>query len=155
MSQRAILRGFFLCILAVLAAMPGWAQTMTISPSTVNFGIGETSPLITAQIEFPVGAPVPTGTETLYFSLPWGVSTFPSTITYTVPAGQYSATVTFRLVASQEAWPGSQEASIYNTLRVRLRAPLHRHQRPHGHTSTGEGHRRRRIREPDGAGGLS
>ncbi len=115
MSQRAILRGFFLCILAVLAAMPGWAQTMTISPSTVNFGIGETSPLITAQIEFPVGAPVPTGTETLYFSLPWGVSTFPSTITYTVPAGQYSATVTFRLVASQEAWPGGFEASIYSS----------------------------------------
>lgn len=52
MSQRAVLRGFFLCIFAILAALPSGAQTITFSANPVTFAVGETSPTITAQMTF-------------------------------------------------------------------------------------------------------
>ncbi len=121
MSHRAVLRSFFLCLLAASLAFPALAQTntgmITFSPSPVTFGVGETSPLITAQIVFPVGGH-PGGLQTLVFNggdgLAYGVTTVPSTITYTAAPGQTSATVSFHLVAASYAWPSSYEASAYN-----------------------------------------
>lgn len=119
MSQRAVLRGFFLCILAVLAALPGGAQTITFSPSPVTFAVGETSPLITAQINFSPTATLPGGLQTLLLGggsvMPYGITTVPSTVTYTTAPGQTSATVTFRLVAAPWAWPGTQPVLVSNT----------------------------------------
>ncbi len=124
MSQRAILRGFVLCLIAVLAGLPAGAQTtapgtITFSPSAVTFGVGETSPLITAQITFPVGGTHPGGLQTIQFNggdgLAYGVTTEPSTISYTAAPGQTSANVSFRLVAAPFAFPSSQGASAFNS----------------------------------------
>lgn len=123
MSQRTATRGFFLCILAVLTAFSAGAQTtapgeITFSPSNVTFGVGETSPLITAHIEFPVGGAHPGGTQTLQINggdgPPYGLSTVPANLTYSAAPGQTSADVTFRLVAAPFAYPGSQELSFSN-----------------------------------------
>ena len=116
MSQRAVLRGFFLCILAVLAAAARRGADLRddhFSPSHGDLrGRGNVS-LITAQIVFPVGAGLPGGLQT---SRCWlgamerrsGSSTVPSTITYTTAPGQTSATVSFRLAAAPFAWPSSR-----------------------------------------------
>jgi len=122
MSQRAVLRGFFLCILVVLTAVPAGAQqtgTITFSPSLVSFGVAETSPLITAQVTFAVGQPLPGGLQTLQFGatagLPYGITTVPSPVTYTTSPGQTSATVSFRLAAAPYAYPGSSSVGVFNT----------------------------------------
>ena len=123
MSQRAATRGFFLCILAVFTAFPAGAQTgpgtITFSPATFTFGIGETSGLVTAQVVFAVGTGLPGGLQTLQFDppygLPYGVTTVPSPVTYTTAPGQTSATVSFRLVAAPFAWAGSRVVYVSNT----------------------------------------
>lgn len=118
MSQRAVLRGFFLCILAVLVTLPSAAQTITFSPSPVTFAVGETSPLVTAQITFSP-ASLPGGLQTLSFGgggvMPFGITTVPATVTYTTAPGQFSATVSFRLAAAPWAWPGALPVLVSNT----------------------------------------
>lgn len=119
MSQRAVFRGLLHCLacfsVAVLVGGSARAQTnggtITFSPATVTFGVGETSPVVTAQIAF---APpyAYAGTNTLVFPyLPYGVTTQPSTITFNTVAGQQTATVSFRLVAEVYAYATSSEAS--------------------------------------------
>ncbi|MBK9969132.1 MAG: hypothetical protein IPP07_31650 [Holophagales bacterium] len=119
MSQRAVLRGFFLCIFAILAALPSGAQTITFSANPVTFAVGETSPTITAQITFSPTATLPGGLQVLDFGggtvLPYGITTVPSTVSYTTAPGQTSATVTFRLAAAPWAWPGGHEVPVNNT----------------------------------------
>ena len=123
MSQRAVLRGFFLCILAVLVAVPAGAQIddrrhdhVLADPATLS--VGETSPsLITAPIVYPGGSGRPTGPQTLDFNdLPYGVTTVPSTVTFTTAPGQTSATVTFRLCRrGRTRVSESSSMSVYST----------------------------------------
>ena len=123
MSQRAILRGSFLCILSLLvvvAVVPAEAQTnggtITFSPATVPLSVGEVSGLITAQVAYAVGTTAPTGTQTLTFPyMPYGITTVPSTVSFTVPTGQLTATVSFRLAAAPYAWPGNGETPVYGS----------------------------------------
>lgn len=109
MSQRAALRGTFLCILALVTAFPVAAQ-ITFSPSTVTFAVGETSAPITANITFTSTGPLPGGLQTLRFGvdyvLPQGITTVPSPVTFTTAPGQTTASVTFRLVAAPWAYTG-------------------------------------------------
>ncbi len=123
MSPRAVTRGLSLFIFAVLVALPARAQTgapgsISFSPATVTLGVGDTSPLVTAQVTYPTppGAPVG-GVQTLSFSyLPYGLTTSPSTVSFNVVAGQASATVAFRLVAAPFAYSTSGgEMSVYST----------------------------------------
>lgn len=117
MSQRAVLRGFLFCMLAVLAGLPVLAQpgTITFSPTPVTLGVGETSALITAQISFSATTGLPGGLQTLEFNvgsfLPYGISTVPSPITFVTAAGQVSATVSFRIAAAPFAYPSGSVLS--------------------------------------------
>ena len=108
MSQRAALRGFILCSLALLVALPGAAQIAL--PSVVNLSVGETSAPITAQVTFSATGPLAGGLQTLVFGagngLPYGISTVPSPVTFTTAPGQTTATVVFSLVAAPWATPG-------------------------------------------------
>ena len=65
MSQRAALRGFFLCILALLFGRPllGQSGTITFAPDPVQVRVGEISQVVTATIEY-LGTP-PGGAQTL------------------------------------------------------------------------------------------
>ncbi len=128
MSQRFAIRGFVVGVLAVLVAVPAAAQ-ITFSPSVLTFGVGETSPLVTAQVVFSPDQSLPGGLHTLVFGygqigaasrgvraleLPYGITTIPSTVTFTTAPGQTSATVSFRLVAEPWAFPGFQEVPVYS-----------------------------------------
>jgi PKD repeat protein len=119
MSQRAALRGFFLCILALLYGRPILGQaaagTITFAPDPVQVRVGETSPLVTATIQY-VGTP-PGGTQTLLFNGGNGLSgvvTSPSTVSFAPVVGG-PTTVSFQLVASADAFPGPFEASVATT----------------------------------------
>jgi len=114
MSQRAVLRGLFLCLLTVFGVRPA-AAAITFSPDPVVVGVGQTSELITAQISFGATGVVTAGTQTLQFDyLPYGITTQPSPVTYTTVEGQQLASVSFRLVVSPEAYPYFQETPVYN-----------------------------------------
>lgn len=117
MSQRAALRGFFLCILAVLYGRPvlGQAAAGVISfvPDPVQVRVGEVSQLVTASIQY-VGTP-PGGTQTLVFNggapIP-GVTITPSPVSFTPVVGGPPTTVSFQLVASAGAFPGISEVNV-------------------------------------------
>ncbi len=113
MSQRAATRGFFLCILAFLAAPAAEAQ-ITFAPPTVAFGVGETSPLITATITY-VATP-PTGQQSLTISGDPGITTLPPTVTFMPPASPGSVNVSFQLVAAGSAIPGTGNELSVSTL---------------------------------------
>ncbi|MHB8798375.1 MAG: PKD domain-containing protein [Thermoanaerobaculia bacterium] len=116
MSQRAALRGFFLCILAVLYARPILGQAtagqITFAPDPVQVRVGETSQLVTATIQY-VGTP-PGGPQELFFNggdgIP-GATISPTPVTFT-PAPTGTTTVSFQLIASADAFPGVSEASV-------------------------------------------
>ncbi len=117
MSQRAVLRGFFVCLLTLLAARPA-AAAITFSPDPVVVGVGGTSDLITAQVVFEPGpAAPPGGVQTLEFDdlVYYGLSTEPSTVSFVTAPGQMSATVTFRLVAQPTAYPSFFEVPVTNS----------------------------------------
>lgn len=106
MSQRAVLRGFVLCLLTVLAAGLAEAQT-DVQPLVVNPGRiqvrqgGQSFPATATVTAFATGAPV---SGVISFSgLPQGVVSVPATIPYSVPQGQSSVTVSFRLAATLDA----------------------------------------------------
>lgn len=116
MSQRAALRGFFLCILALLYGRPLLGQaaagTITFAPDPVQVRVGEISQLVTATIQY-VGTP-PGGTQTLLFNDGAGVpgaTTSPSTVTFTPVAGG-PTTVVFQLIAAANAYPGVSEVNV-------------------------------------------
>ncbi|MDX9735065.1 MAG: hypothetical protein RBU36_13125 [Thermoanaerobaculia bacterium] len=117
MSQRAALRGFFLCILALLFGRPllGQSGTITFAPDPVQVRVGEISQVVTATIEY-LGTP-PGGAQTLSFNGGDGISgatTSPPTITFTPVVGG-PTTVLFQLVAAADAFPGPFEASASTT----------------------------------------
>ncbi|HMM33506.1 MAG TPA: PKD domain-containing protein [Thermoanaerobaculia bacterium] len=119
MSQRAALRGFFLCILALLYGRPILGQaaagTIAFTPDPVQVRVGETSQLVTATIQY-VGTP-PGGSQTLLFNGGNGLSgavISPSPVTFTPVAGG-PTTVSFQLVAAPDAYPGPFEASVATT----------------------------------------
>mgnify|MGYP001767185529 CR=1 FL=1 len=130
MSQRAVLRGFMLCLLTVLVSLPGEAQDswgMTISPSQVSVRRGETSRVVTVTIPlFTGGYKTGTGsspdayahysgtraalwlTQLSFYDLPPGVTTDPSPVEFDVPGPPASSVnVTFRLRASMTAREGT------------------------------------------------
>ncbi|MDP2956451.1 MAG: hypothetical protein Q8N53_08510, partial [Longimicrobiales bacterium] len=119
MSQRAVFRGLLLtslCLVSILTAPPIDAQGgpgITFSPNPVIFGLGESSPVITATIDY--ASTPPTGLQTLSFNggvVPFGFTTDPSPVTFMPPTVGTIATVTFRLVSDPWAYPGSQELFV-------------------------------------------
>ncbi len=109
MSQRSAFGGSFLCILALVAALPAGAQ-ITFAPSPATVAVREVSPPITANVTYVGTGQQVGGVQTLRmgydYILPNGITTLPSPITFTTSPGQTSATVTFRLVAEPWAIPG-------------------------------------------------
>ena len=117
MSQRAVLRGFILCILPLLVGLPADAQVpvtgLTISPGQVEVIQGGTSELLTAQVTaYPGQAPI--AGKLVFEGLPTGVTPSPSPVEFTVPASPYgtanfpvTVTVPFRLTALPGATPGT------------------------------------------------
>lgn len=120
MSQRAALRGFFLCILALLYGRPILGQaaagTITFTPDPVQVRVGKTSQLVTATIQY-VGTP-PGGPQELFFNGGdgiAGVTISPSPVSFTPVVGGPPTTVSFQLIASADAFPGPFEASVATT----------------------------------------
>lgn len=112
MSQRSALGGSFLCLLALVTALPAGAQGTQIAftPSPAAVAVREVSSPITAQVTYAGTGQQVGGLQTLRFGydyiLPPGITTLPETITFTTVPGQTSATVTFRIVAEPWAIPG-------------------------------------------------
>ncbi len=115
MSQRAALRGFFLCILALLHGRPILGQAaaeITFQPNPVQVRVGEISQLVTATIQY-AGTP-PGGTQELFFNGGdglAGVTISPTPVSF-IPAPTGTTTVSFQLIAAADAFPGPFEASV-------------------------------------------
>ena len=115
MSQRSALGGSFLCLLALVTALPAGAQGTQIAftPSPAAVAVREVSSPITAQVTYAGTGQQVGGLQTLRFGydyiLPPGITTIPASITFTTVPGQTSATVSFRIVAEPWAIPGSYD----------------------------------------------
>jgi PKD repeat protein len=114
MSPKVVLRAPVLFLLAFLVAGSAEAA-ITLSPSAVSVGVGETSEIVTANVTFLAGTDHLGGTQTLnldYLAY-YGMTTIPSPVTFTVAAYQASASVSFRIVAPPSAYPGTLQVPVY------------------------------------------
>ncbi len=116
MSQRAVLRGFLLCLTTFFAAGAAYAQSqpgIAIIPSLVQVPQGGQSAAALARLTFsfaPTGGPV---SGTIDFGLPRGLTTVPATVSYTIPAGATSVDVPFRIAA-----PAGFPTGLYSEISV-------------------------------------